>query len=395
MEKLKIAFFSDMLIRDYDGCMRTVFHIIDRKPEDVEIKFFTGQGTVKGLNRPVVTIPNISIPLANNYKIAIPQFASRKIRREIEAFQPDVIHITTPSMLGNYALQVAQEENIPVSTIYHTHYISYIDYYLTNMKSILPLAQKFIKNITRNFYNKSDLILVPTQEMKDVLTQVDVEENKMNIWERGIDKKIFNSSKRDLSCIQKISNNGKFNILFASRLVWEKNIRTLIKIYKKAMQENLQVNFIIAGDGIAYQSMKEEMPNAYFLGKISQEKLGQIYASCDAFVFPSISETYGNVVLEAMASGLPCIIANGGGSKSFINHGVNGFLCEPFEESQYIHWIKTLLNDQEIKTKIIDQAINDTQDYDWDTLVNSFYIKLGNLSHTKYRKKTNHISINR
>ena len=393
MEKLKIAFFSDMLIRDYDGCMRTVFHIIDRKPEDVEIKFFTGQGTVKGLNRPAVTIPNISIPRANNYKIAIPQLASRKIRREIEAFQPDVIHITTPSMLGNYALQVAQEENIPVSTIYHTHYISYIDYYLTNMKSILPLAQKFIKNITRNFYNKSDLILVPTQEMKEVLTQVDVEENKMSIWERGIDKNIFKNSKRDISCIQNITNNGKFNILFASRLVWEKNIRTLIKIYKKATQENLQVNFIIAGDGMAYQSMKEEMPNAYFLGKISQEKLGQIYASCDAFVFPSISETYGNVVLEAMASGLPCIIANGGGSKSFINHGVNGFLCEPFEESQYIHWIKTLLNDKELKKKIIDQAINDTQDYDWDTLVRSFYNQLGNLSRTKYRKKAYEISL--
>ena len=371
-------------MRDYDGCMRTVFHIIDRKPEDVEIKYFTGQGSVVGLNRPAVTIPNMSIPMASNYKIAIPHFAGKKIRNEIETFQPDIIHITTPSILGNFALQLAKEKNIPISTIYHTHYISYIEYYLTHMKPILPIAQKFIENTTRNFYNQSDLILVPTLEMKHILEDVGVRKGSMKIWQRGIDSFIFNKENRNTSIVKEITGNNQFNILFASRLVWEKNIRTLIEIYKKAEIKNLQVNFIIAGDGTAYQSMKDAMPKAYFLGNINQEKLGQIYASCDAFIFPSVSETYGNVVLEAMSSGLACIIANGGGSKSFIDHGVNGFLCEPFDADEYLQHIENLMIDHSMRSDVINNGLDYVQGFDWDTLVESFYDQLYALSKTRF-----------
>ena len=380
MSKLKIAFFSDMLVRDYDGCLRTVFHILDRQPENIDIKYFTGQGCVKGLNKPVVSIPNLTIPFNSNYKIAIPQLAYFKIRREIETYKPDIIHITTPSMLGNYAQQVAQELGIKVSTIYHTHYISYVNYYLSNIKPIVPLAEHLLNTSTKNFYNKCDLVLVPTKEMISHLAAVGVDKSKMKIWERGIDKSVFNIDHKDDAYVRNITGNDNFTVLFASRLVWEKNLRTLIRIYKQAESENLQLNFIIAGDGTAYQTMKEEMPNAYFVGNIDQKELGTLYASCDAFVFPSVSETYGNVVLEAMTSGLPCVIADGGGSKSFIDHGVNGFLCDPFEVVDYLQHIKNLINDNELKTKIIKNGLKYTQGYDWGSLTQRFYNSLDRLS---------------
>ena len=380
MSKLKIAFFSDMLIRDYDGCLRTVFHILDRQPENVDIKYFTGQGCVKGLNKPVVSIPNLTIPFNSNYKIAIPQLAYFKIRREIETYKPDIIHITTPSMLGNYALQVAQELGIKVSTIYHTHYISYVNYYLSNIKPIVPLAEHLLNTSTKNFYNKCDLVLVPTEEMISHLAAVGVDKSKMKIWERGIDKLIFHTDHRDENYVRNITGNDNFTILFASRLVWEKNLRTLIRIYKQAEAENLQLNFIIAGDGTAYQTMKDEMPNAHFLGNINQKELGILYASCDAFVFPSVSETYGNVVLEAMTSGLPCVIADGGGSKSFIDHGVNGFLCDPFDENDYLQYIKNLMDDNRLKTELINNGLKYTQGYDWEALTLNFYNSLDRLS---------------
>lgn len=376
MRKIKIAFFSDMLMRDYDGCMRTVFHILDRKPDDIDIKYFTGQGTVRGLNEPVVSIPNLTIPFNSNYKIAIPQLAYFKIRKEIENYKPDVIHITTPSMLGNYALQIAKEKGVPVSTIYHTHYISYVNYYLSGIQSMVNLAENFVNSSTQNFYNKCDLVLAPTEEMISYLADVGVDRSKMKIWERGIDKSIFHTGHRDKDYVRNITGNHNFTILFASRLVWEKNLRTLIRIYKQAEAENLKLNFIIAGDGTAYQNMKDEMPNAYFLGKIDQKELGKVYASCDTFLFPSISETYGNVVLEAMTSGLPCVIADGGGSRSFIDHGVNGFLCEPFEEREYIQHIKNLMNDNVMKLNIIKNGLEYTQGYDWGVLVDSYYYQL-------------------
>jgi len=380
MNKLKIAFFSDMLMRDYDGCMRTVFHIIDRQPEDVDIKYFTGQGSVKGLNQPAVTVPNMTIPFNNDYKIALPQLAYFKIRREIELYKPDVIHITTPSMLGNFALQIAKEKGIPVSTIYHTHYISYINYYLENLKAVVPIAEMLMKSSTKSFYNKCDLILVSTQEMIGTLEEVGVDKTKMKIWKRGIDRKVFNSKLRDERYVKQITGNDNFNILFASRLVWEKNLRTLVRIYKQAEEQNLKVNFIIAGDGSAYESLTHDMPNAYFLGSIEQSELGKLYASCDTFVFPSVSETYGNVVLEAMTSGLPCVIANGGGSKSFIDHNHYGFLCQPFEELEYIRHIKNLMTDQSLRFKVINNGINYSQGFDWDTLTEDFYNSLHSLS---------------
>jgi glycosyltransferase involved in cell wall biosynthesis len=380
MSKLKIAFFSDMLMRDYDGCMRTVFHIIDRKPKSVDIKYFTGQGTVRGLNQPAVTIPNVTIPFNNDYKIALPQLAYFKIRREIEAYSPDIIHITTPSMLGHFALQIAKEKGIPVSTIYHTHYISYVNYYLENLKPVVPIAEKLMKNSTMSFYNKCDLILVPTQEMIDTLQEVGVNKDKMRIWKRGIDSKVFNCTCRDKNYVRQITGNDHFNILFASRLVWEKNLKTLVKIYKQAEKQNLKVNFIIAGSGTAYGSLTQEMPNAFFLGRIGQTQLAKLYASCDSFVFPSVSETYGNVVLEAMACGLPCVIANGGGSKSFIKHGENGFLCEPFDEMDYLQHIKKLMSDPILKNQIISNGLKYAQGYDWDALTNDFYCSLGLLA---------------
>ena len=373
MSKTKIAFFSDMLMRDYDGCMRTVFHIIDRKPDDVDIKYFTGQGAVKGLNEPVVSIPNLTIPFNSNYKIAIPQLAYFKIRKEIENYKPDVIHITTPSMLGNYALQIAQEKGIPVSTIYHTHYISYVNYYLSGIQSMVHLAENFVNSSTQNFYNNCNLVLAPTEEMISYLQGVGVAKSKMKIWARGIDKSIFNKDNRDVSKIRKITGNDNFNILFASRLVWEKNLETLVRVYQQAEKENLKVNFIIAGDGTAYHTMQEKMPNAFFLGKIDQKELGQVYASCDTFLFPSVSETYGNVVLEAMSSGLPCVIADGGGSKSFVEHGQNGFLCDPFDERDYLTHIKSLMSDDALRSEIITNSLAYTVGYDWGTLIEDYY----------------------
>ena len=121
-----------------------------------------------------------------------------------------------------------------------------------------------------------------------------------------------------------------------------------------------------------------------FLGNLIQEKLGQIYASCDAFIFPSVSETYGNVVLEAMSSGLACIIANGGGSKSFIDHGVNGFLCEPFDADEYLQHIENLMIDHSMRSDVINNGLDYVQGFDWDTLVESFYDQLNALSKTRF-----------
>ncbi|MBK8670809.1 MAG: glycosyltransferase, partial [Saprospiraceae bacterium] len=163
---------------------------------------------------------------------------------------------------------------------------------------------------------------------------------------------------------------------FASRLVWEKNLKTLVKIYENAKRQKLPLNFIIAGDGMASDSLMKMMPEALFLGHVHHEELSSIYASCDVFVFTSISETYGNVVAEAMASGLPCVIANGGGSAHFVENGKNGFLCSPEDSLEYLEKIKLILTNEELRTSFIQEGLEFVAGLQWQQLTDIYFSDL-------------------
>lgn len=378
MRKIKIAFFADVLIRDFDGCLRTVFNIIDRIPKDrFDIEFFCGDNAPDD-NIPfkVHRIPNVRIPMNKHYKMALPFLAKKKLDILLDNYKPDIIHITSPSPLGNYAKNYGKKNNLGVSTIYHTHFISYVDYYLRTIPALIPIARKTVVKASKNLYNQCDRIFIPTHEMIDDLSRYRIKTSNMILWPRGIDKNIFSPLKSDKNYLQNYTGNNKSNLLFASRLVWEKNLKTLIKIYKQIQKRKLPYNLIIAGDGVASEELKTKMPNAFFTGTLSQNELSKFYASADMFVFTSISETYGNVVIEAMASGLPCIIANGGGSKSFINHGENGFVCEPNNAKDYIKYIEMVQGDIELRQKFRINGFKFVRHLNWDSLVEKYFNEL-------------------
>ncbi|MEM8909793.1 MAG: glycosyltransferase, partial [Bacteroidota bacterium] len=138
-------------------------------------------------------------------------------------------------------------------------------------------------------------------------------------------------------------------------------------------------NFIIIGDGVAKTALEAAMPNAHFLGHINHERLSVLYASADVFLFPSDTESYGNVVVEAMASGLPCVIANGGGSGSLVEHGINGFTCPPRHPLTYLQYIEQLLNNNNLRQQIIDNGLTYARQLDWDRLADRYFDELSAL----------------
>lgn len=370
----KVAFFSEILIEDFDGASRTMYQIINRiDPNSFSYLFIYGRGPSQIAGCESYQVPTFKIPINDDYSFAVPQLAKSRLEETLNTFQPDVIHIATPSLLGFFALNYAKRKGIPVISIYHTHFISYIAYYFRNFSSLIKPAEHWMRRAMLRFYNNCQKVYVPANNIIKELEDIGIQPERLTLWQRGIDIKLFNPNKRCSTYIEAISKNKRPNILFASRLVWEKNIQTLIEIYKQLEAEGHNYNLIVAGDGTAKEEAMQLMPRAIFLGKLDHTELSRLYASADAFVFTSTSETYGNVVIEAMASGLPSVIANGGGSSSLIEHGQNGYKCSPNNAKEYVYFLNKILSDDKLKQQLRNAGLDYIQTLDWGALANTYF----------------------
>lgn len=370
----KVAFFSEILIEDFDGASRTMFQIINRIDHTAfSYLFIYGKGPENFKTHQSYQVPTFRIPINDDYSLAVPQLSKWKLEEALDNFAPDVIHIATPSLLGFFAMKYARKRNIPILSIYHTHFISYIAYYLRNLSSLIRPAEYWMRKAMLRFYNSCHKIYVPANNIIDELKEIGIQSDRLTLWQRGIDLRLFNPEKADRAYIRNITKNDKPNILFASRLVWEKNVQTLIDVYQHLKKSNFEYNLIIAGDGAAREEAEMLMPTAHFLGKLDHTELSKLYASSDVFLFTSTSETYGNVVIEAMASGLPCVIANGGGSSSLIEHGRNGYKCVPNNALEYMYFIHKVLSDPQIKNEFQQAGLNYVRKLDWGELAQTYF----------------------
>ncbi|MFA6702274.1 MAG: glycosyltransferase, partial [Dysgonamonadaceae bacterium] len=172
-KKIKVAFFTDILIKDFDGAIKTMYQLIDRIPKDrFEYMFFCGTAPKHDFKYKVYKVPSIVIPFNISYKLALPGLRKNTLLEKLDEFKPDVIHISTPSIIGFYALNYAQRNGIRVLSIYHTHFISYIKYYFKHLPFLINPLEKVISDYYRKIYNNCDIVYVPTQFMINELVEV-------------------------------------------------------------------------------------------------------------------------------------------------------------------------------------------------------------------------------
>jgi len=379
MKKIRVAFFAEILIEDFDGAVRTMYQLIKRIDRDIfEFLFVYGAGPDSIAGFESLKVPALTLPINTGYTMAIPALVTSELTEEVNNFSPDIVHIATPSLLGNFALKYATQHGLPVISIYHTHFISYIDYYLKHTPFLINKVKQIMTESHKAFYNQCDQVYVPSVTMKDELINMGVDTYRMTLWQRGIDTCLF--SPRHKKSLRAITGNDNPTILFASRLVWEKNLETLFEIYTQMQDRHPEVNFIIAGDGVACKACESRMPNAVFTGKVDHKGLSVLYASSTLFLFPSVSEAYGNVVLEAMASGVPCVIADGGGSKDFIEQGINGFKCKPYDAACYVEKIELLLKSNTLREQFIEEGLQYSSRLSWEHLASVYFDDLAEMA---------------
>lgn len=308
----------------------------------------------------LIPIPSFAMPGRNEYRIGLG--ITDKVKTEISLFNPDLVHIATPDFTGFQTLMYASARNYPVVSSYHTHFSSYLEYYkLSFLESALWAYLRF-------FYGNCVHIYVPSESMVAGLSKHGIQDG-LRIWARGIETEVFNPSKRDESWrLEHGIKEDDVVISFVSRLVWEKEMRTLRSVFNELHKRNPKIKTVIVGEGPAGDELRATMPNTFFAGYQKGENLARIYASSDVFMFPSITETFGNVTLEAQASGVPVVVANAQGNRSLVEHGYNGFLVTPKDVAEFTERIMLLSRDSELRKQMGKNAIEFASRFTWDQI---------------------------
>jgi glycosyltransferase involved in cell wall biosynthesis len=324
----------------------------------VEVKVFAPTGPKPALAHEgeLISVPSWPLPGRPEYRLAFG--LGGHARRALLEFKPDLIHIAVPDLLGRAALKLAQKHGIPAVASYHTRYETYLRHYW-----YLARLERPLKRYLRWFYGQVQEVYVPSRSVGEALLADGLRDN-FKPWPRGIDTTRFSPDKRSSAWRERygIGPEGVV-VLHVSRLVREKRLDTLTRAFRRISEPHRAV---IVGDGPDRDYAQQASPKAIFTGFLGGEDLAAAYASSDVFVFPSDSESFGNVTLEAMASGLPCVCANATGSRSLVVAGETGYLAPASNPGAFADLISRLVRDGTLRQRMGQAARTRALSFSWD-----------------------------
>ncbi|MGH8353571.1 MAG: glycosyltransferase family 4 protein, partial [Pseudomonas sp.] len=295
------------------------------------------------------------------------QSSLHKLLRRWRRERPDVLYIATEGPLGLSALRAARRLGIPVVSGFHTNFQQYSGHYG------LGLLTRLLTHYLRWFHNRSRLTLVPSPSQRLELQRRGFE--RLALLARGVDGQLFHPGKR---CAQLRAawglEEGDIAVLHVGRLAAEKNLNLLDRSFRalQAAQPQRRLKLILVGDGPQRAALQQALPDALFCGLQRGEALAAHYASGDLFLFPSLSETFGNVVLEALASGLGVVAFDQAAAAQHIRHGHNGALAMPGDEAAFIDAARWLLEDGETLRRVRLNARQHAGRQGWEAIVQGF-----------------------
>jgi|HubBroStandDraft_4_1064222.scaffolds.fasta_scaffold00978_10 phosphatidylinositol alpha 1,6-mannosyltransferase len=360
---LRIALVASSYNYIKDGVALTLNRLVAYlERQGVEVLVFAPVGKVPAFihHGTVVPVPSVRLPGRPEYRLAfgLPRSTVQRLR----AFQPDIIHIAlAPDLLGYTAWRVAQSLKIPVVASYHTRYETYLKHYWY-VAGLSGLLRYYL----RRFYGACREVYVPTQSMVDALL-ADGLRNNFRLWPRGVDPSHFNPGKRSRLWRAKYGiGESELVVTHVARLVREKQLDTLVATLRLVEAQGIAHRSVIVGDGPERAVLERQLPHAVFTGFLEGEELTEAYASSDIFLFPSDTESFGNVTLEAMASGLPCVCADATGSRSLVAHGRTGYRAKPGCAQGFAYHIATLAHDPRLRRQMGAAARERSLEFPWD-----------------------------
>ncbi len=363
LQGLRVALFSGNYNYVRDGANQALNRLVGyllRQGADVRTYSPTVDKPAFEATGPLISVPSFAIPGRAEYRF--PLALSPAVRANLEEFAPNIVHVASPDVVGHRAVSWARDRDVAVLASVHTRFETYPRYY--NMAFLEPLVVKML----RRFYNRCDALVAPSESMVRVLKEQGMNDD-VSLWTRGVDRDVFHPGARDMEWRKSlgIANDEKV-VGFLGRLVMEKGLDVFAATIARLRERGVAHRVLVIGEGPARSWFEENLPGGVFVGHQSGADLGRAVASMDMLFNPSITETFGNVTLEAMACELPVVAAAATGSESLVADGVSGALVKPGDVTAFADALGAYLTDPALARAHGKAGEMRARDFAWDTI---------------------------
>ena len=361
---LRIALFSGNYNYVRDGANQALNRLVDyllRQGVHVRVYSPTTDTPAFEPTGELVSIPSMPIPRRPEYRLGVG--LSQNVRRDLAEFKPNIVHIAAPDVIGHRAVTWARRNKIPAVASVHTRFDTYLAYY--HLQALEPLA----RGIMRRLYRRCDALLVPAESIAAVLHAQRMNRH-ISIWSRGVDREQFSPERRDMEWRRSFGiADDEFVIAFLGRIVMEKGLDVYADAIDALVARNVEHRALIIGEGPARPWFEERLgTRAIFVGHQEKEGLARALASTDVLLNPSITETFGNVTLEAMACGLPVVAAVATGATSLVREGETGMLVEPGDSCGFADALEAYVRDPDLRRRHGEAGLAFARTMDWDRI---------------------------
>lgn len=356
---MRIAFVTESLLPLVDGVSLTLAHLFDSLLA-AGIEFRVYSPFVPPPEIPwsghVRKLPSVAFPLYSDYRVTLPWGSG--LSRDLDEWQPDLVHVVSPTFVAGSAKRWASRNGVPVVASFHTQFVAYFRYY-----GVRPL-ESLGWMLLRRFYRDCAAVYAPSQAIVDELAGRGI--RPVRVWSRGVDAHAFSPDWRDPELRARVGASEDVPLLLmVSRLVREKDLRDLVPMARRLEAEGVSFRLALVGDGPLREELEAELPNAVFAGHQTGAQLSRWYASADVFVFPSTTETFGNVVQESLASGVPAVVVDTGGPQTVIDPGVSGLVARANDPADLARQAARLLTNPALRESMGRAARDQTERRSW------------------------------
>ena len=352
---LRIALVTETFLPKIDGIVTRLCHTIRYlRSFGHELLIVAPRGIDEFEGVPVHGVPGFAFPIYPELKLAVPR---PSIAATLRRFEPDLIHLVNPAVLGLSGFMHSSGHRIPLVVSYHTHLPKYLHYY--GLGSLEPVMWWAI----REGYNRADLILATSRAMQSELEQQRL--HRVSLWQRGVDTELFHPARASRAMRDRLTQGHPSDklLLYVGRLSAEKEIER----FRDVLAALPGVRLALVGDGPHRARLEQHFAGTptLFTGFLQGEELASTFASSDAFFLPSRTETLGLVLMEAMAAGCPVVTTRAGGTSDIVQDGITGYLCDPADPNSAIDALRTLLFAVAHRDRLSRQARLDAEQWGW------------------------------